>query len=215
MGRELPFIMALINEVTICNKALDLLGEPPIIALSDNTGTGRLCKKNFDLALDYVTSLHPWRFSRKRVVLAPTTNTPAFGFDNEFQLPSDMLRHFLITSSDNVPLEDYKIEGDVILSDLNPIYLIYVSRLTDALLARADPTFAEAVSGYLAMIMATPLTQNTTLLQAMTQYFELALKRARGIDSKNDQPQAIHADEFVNARTNGTFDFSVFRFTTT
>lgn len=206
--------MAQINEVTICNKALDFLGEPPIITLSDNTAAGRLCKKNFDLARDYVTSLHPWRFARKRVVLAPTTNTPAFGFDNEYQLPSDMLRHFLITSSDNVPLEDYKIEADVLLSDLNPIYMIYVARLTDALLTRADPTFAEAVSAYLAQVMATPLTQNTGMLQQMTQYFEHSLKRARGIDSKNDQPQAIHADEFVNARTNGSFDSSVFRFTT-
>lgn len=206
--------MAAINETTICNKALDLLGEPPIISVDDNTRAGRLCKKNFDLARDYVTSLHPWRFARKRVVMAPMTDTPAFGFDNQFQLPSDMLRHFLVTTDANQPLEDYKIEGDVLLSDLNPIYLVYIARLTDALLSRSDPTFAEAVSAYLAFVMATPLTQNSQLQQGMAQYFELSLKRARGIDSKNDQPQQIHANEFIEARTNGSFDMSVFRFTT-
>jgi hypothetical protein len=206
--------MSAINEVTICNKALDLLGEPPIISLTDDTRAGRLCKKNFDLARDYVTSLHPWRFARKRVVISPMTATPAFGFDNQFQLPSDMLRHFLITTDSNVPLDEYKIEGDVLLSDHNPIYMIYIARLTDALLTRSDPTFAEAISGYLAFVMATPLTQNSQLQQAMSQYAELALRRARGIDSKNDQPQQIHANEFVESRTNGSFDFSVFRFTT-
>jgi hypothetical protein len=207
--------MASINQVTICNKALDLVGEPPIIAIDDNTRAGRLCKKNFDLGLDYVLSLHPWRFARKRVVISPMTATPAFGFDNQYQLPSDMLRHFIITTGSNVPLEDYKIEGDYILSDLNPIYLIYISSIDSARLTRVDPTFAELVAAYLAFVFSMPLKQSRTDREDAQKYFELCLRRARSIDSKNDQPQQIHADEFVNSRFHGSFDDSVFRFTTT
>jgi len=206
--------MASINQVTICNKALSYLGEPAILSIDDDTVAGRKCKQNYDTALDHVTSLHTLRFARKRVILAPDVTTPAFGFDNQFELPSDFVRHFLITDSANVPLGDYKIEGNKILSALNPIYLIYIARMTPAMLNTADPTFAEAVSLYMASVMAVGLTQNLTLAEQMVTLFERALSRARGIDSKNDQPQQLHANEFIEARTNGSFDFDVFRFTT-
>ena len=56
--------------IDICNKALDKLGQNPIISLTDGNKAANLCTRNWPLVRDQVLREHPWNFAMKRAILA-------------------------------------------------------------------------------------------------------------------------------------------------
>ena len=158
--------MAAINEVTISNSALDHLGEDPITSLSQDNPAGRACGLSYPVALDLVISMHPWRSFTKRQVLAPLTSTPEFQYDLEYILPSDMVMFRSLHHEGGqtiIEKDRYKVEGNFVRTNENPIYLIYSQRPDASRLSVADPQFAEAVALYMAWRMCYKLTQSRTL----------------------------------------------------
>jgi len=197
--------MATINDVTICNSALTKLGAETILSLDDDTPSGIACKLRYNLVLDYVTSMHAWRFARTRVILAPDLATPAFGYDNQFTLPSDYLSIFIASSDPNLDirtayLDRFAIEEGKLLTDESTVYLIYIRKLLSADMPAVSVPFSEAVALYLATDLVMPITQSDTSKQMLLQQFNLALKKAKTLDARNDGPRSLQANTFVDAR---------------
>ena len=76
------------TEVSICSNALRRLGDDPITSLTDNTERARLCNSFYEDTRDAVLRLHPWNFAITRTSLAKLSDAPAYGFSNQFSLPT-------------------------------------------------------------------------------------------------------------------------------
>ena len=75
--------------VDICNEAMDLLGAATITSLTENSKEARLCNRNFEKIRDTVLRAHNWNIAITRKQLAKDSDAPAFGFTNQFTLPTD------------------------------------------------------------------------------------------------------------------------------
>jgi len=77
------------TDVSICSNALRRLGDAPITSLTDDTERARLCNAFFPDARDTVLRAHPWNFAITRASLPQLSDTPAYGFNYMYALPTD------------------------------------------------------------------------------------------------------------------------------
>jgi len=184
------------SEVQICNVALSRLGEDPIISLTEDSKAGRACNLVFTDIRDSLLRAHPWNFAVARASLAQLTTTPVYGFNYEYQLPTDCLK-VLKTDPEGDDI-DFKIEGRKLLTDEATINILYISRVTDPV--QYDPIFMEVFSAKLAAELAVSLTDSITLADFLHQKYEKVLSEARGMDAQEGTPDNIIADAWIESR---------------
>jgi hypothetical protein len=182
------------SETDICNLALQRLGAKAISTLSEDSAAGRECNRIYEHARDSELRAHPWNFARARVALAADSVTPAFGFANQFPLPSDFLRIL-----PDVDVTDWQIEGGSILTDdAAPLQLIYIKRVTDVTLF--DELFIELLVSRIAVGLAEKLTQSNTKLNIAHEQYKLIKAEAMRVNSFENTSRTPPVDEWVTAR---------------
>ena len=193
--------------VDICNEALDLLGAQTITALSENSQEARLCNRRFATVRDAVLRAHPWNIAITRKQLAKDATSPAFGFTNQYTLPTDpyCLRVLSFWDS-NVDSEvaaydsrtSLKIEGRKVLSDAGECRITYIGRITDT--EQYDSLLSSTVAHRLASEIAYAVTGSNSLANGMQQLYEARLREARSIDAMEGTPDRIIANDFIDIR---------------
>lgn len=181
--------------VDCCNKALDKVGQNPIISLGDATKSANLCARNWPLIRDQVLRDHPWNFAVKRATLAPSTETPVWGFTARFPLPSDNLR--LIEVRD-MSTDEYQVENGAIHANSTVLYIRYISRITDPNVY--DSLFVDAVSTRLAAEICETLTQSTPKKKVLFEEYDDSLTRAKRADGQENPPAQYEEDDWINVR---------------
>ena len=188
--------------VQICNSALNQLGASSITALTENSKNARICNERYETIRDAVYRSHPWNCLVKRVQLAQDSDTPAWGFDYQYTLPSDCLRVLQIKDYD----ADYKIEGRKLLIEQSTVYLIYLAIETDV--NQLDILLRETISAALAQDMAYAITSNLQVAKLMAEKYQAKLSEARHTDASegyNTDPtlaptDQIITEDFINSR---------------
>jgi hypothetical protein len=188
--------------VDICNGALNQLGASTILTLTEDSKNARLCNARYTQVRDSVFRSHPWNCLQKRQQLAADTNTPAWGFTQQYTIPSDCLRILTILDYDS----DYKIEGRKILTDNSTMKILYISRVEDP--NEYDELLRETLSAALAADIAYAVTSSNPTATNMYRLFQDKLKEARFVDSTEGQnlspdkgmADVIGADTFINSR---------------
>lgn len=193
--------------VDICNEALDLLGAQTITALSENSQEARLCNRRFATVRDAVLRAHPWNIAITRKQLAKDATSPAFGFTNQYTLPTDpyclRVLSFWDANVDNeVAAYDsrtsFKIEGRKVLSDAGECRITYIGRITDT--EQYDSLLSSTVAHRLASEIAYAVTGSNSLANGMQQLYEARLREARSIDAMEGTPDRIIANDFIDIR---------------
>lgn len=170
--------------VSICSNALLMLGAQTISAMDEDSDRARLASNFYPDVRDMVLRSHPWNCCTKRVVLAPETTPPAFGYAYRFLLPGDCLRVMDIDG-----LVDYQIEGREILSDSAAIKLRYLFR--NEVEATWDALLVHAVTISMRQAFAYPTTMSTSLEQLITQVLQPILAQARAVDGQENPPETL------------------------
>ena len=193
--------------VDICNEAMDLLGAATITALTENSKEARLCNRRFDTVRVAVIRAHPWNVAITRATLAKDATAPAFGFANQFTLPTDpyclrVLSFWNSNVDSDVAAYDsqvmFKIEGRKVLSNEGSCKITYLARVTDT--EQYDPLLSSTIAHKLAAETAYAITGSNSVTQGMQQLYELRLKEARSIDAMEGVPDKLIADDFINIR---------------
>lgn len=178
------------SKVAICNTALSRLGASTITSLTDGTPEAKLCNTFFDLIADRVMSQGGWTSTIKRTSLAKTTNTPAFGYTSEFQLPLDpKCLKVLTVNEDGEGEVDYVIEGDKLLTDEGSISIRYVAKLTST--EDWDALLTEAVELLLAAYLAHPITGDDGKTEALKKEYGIFLENNLALDNQQGSPQIM------------------------
>lgn len=181
--------------IDVCNLALTKVGHGAITSLDDGTTSANLCNRLWPLIRDAVLRDHPWNFTTKREILAPTVGAPPWGFSNKFALPSDCLRLFEIQ---NLSTGEYQVEGREILANANVLYIRYARRVTDP--NEYDSSFVEAVAAKLAVELCEPLTQSSQKKQLLWQEYDDAMTRAKRADGQENPPTIFEEDDWIKVR---------------
>lgn len=187
--------MAGVTFVDIANSALVKLGAEPIMSFDDDSKEARTTKNRYKLVRDIVLRMHPWNCATERVVTAPLTSTPAFGFTYEHQLPADCLRVLSIDPEDDTP---YRIEGKRIRTDSTAINLKYIKRIEDP--SELDELLAESIAAYLAWDISYTITQSNTVQDKMAKKLKTILAKAKSTDAQEDPSPELEANLWVESR---------------
>ncbi|MDZ4737687.1 MAG: hypothetical protein SGJ07_15195 [Rhodospirillaceae bacterium] len=193
-----------ISDVSICNRALDMLGADPVMSFDDDNQSGRLCKRNYAAIRDAVLRAYPWNPAVRRAALPALSVAPAWGFAYQYSLPEGpeppgCLRVLAIEGETEGASSPYRIEGRRILSDDGPpLRLLYIGQITDP--NEFGPLLADAIAARLAAELAYPLTASTALSQVLTETYRDKLVEARAIDAQEGTPGRIVTHDWVESR---------------
>ena len=196
------------SQVDIANRALTKLGASRIISFGDDNKQSRAILSMFDIVRDAELRSHIWSFSVRRESLPALISTPSWGFQYEYQMPSDSLRLLMVNDIyngpsmedyRNQPVADYSLEGNKILTNFAaPLKVRYISRVTDT--TQWDSMFVEAFSCRLAMELAEDLTQSNTKREMAQNEYMAALRGAIRASSVEQPAQALPDNSWLLSR---------------
>ncbi|PMX29367.1 hypothetical protein C1Y26_03350 [Pseudomonas sp. MPR-R2A7] len=182
--------------VSICSNALLMLGAQTINDFNEPVDRAKLAANLYPTIRDDLLRAHPWNCTIKRALLAPDATPPAFGYDNQFELPADFLR--VLEVGQNGCQIDYLVEGRSILADATSLELRYVY------LNEIENTWDASLVGLLTLAMASamayPITQSSALQAAFEQKLAMAKKVARAVDGQEDPPQTLGDERLYASR---------------
>jgi hypothetical protein len=188
------------SAVEIVNSALNKLGASTISSLGADSKEAILANQQYDIIRQELLRSHPWNFAIARVSLAQTGNTPAFEYDYEYVIPSDVLRILDV----EFPEERFVIEHNpddntrVILTNNSTMKIKYIKDVEDV--TKFDANFCEVFSARLAAEFAFNLTGKTTVMEQMYNLYETLLRNARSFDAQEGTPPQVTADLWINQR---------------
>jgi hypothetical protein len=187
------------SQTSICNRALECLGDAPIVSIDDDTKAAKAMRRIYDDTRRAFLCEHPWHFAKKRASLPASAVPPAWGFARGYPVPADFLRLLSVRHGPDFSLEADATGSQWILSDVAaPLEILYLTDVTDA--GRLPPHAVEALARWLAYDLAEDLTQSNTKKQDAAQGLAIALARAKRINGMQKQPEPYPAFSFLQAR---------------
>ena len=189
---------SLASEVKVANLALTDLGADRIMDLAEDSENARKVNAVFDLLRDSTLRSHPWNFAVQRRKFNQTTNTPAFGYSSEFQIPGDVLR---ILTSENRGYDEWVREGDKILVNDTSFKARCIVRITDA--TKWDEMFVTVFAARLLAELAYSITDSRPVADDKWKIYLEKFRQATGVDAQEGTPDEMLTDEWLDSRIGG------------
>jgi hypothetical protein len=184
--------------IDICSRALILIGAEPITSFEDDTTEGLVSSNMYeDIARSNLTSTR-WRFSTNQAVLNRLSDAPTGRFDAAYQLPSGYLFVHAVTVND-FQIE-YDIYGDKIYCDAGPQDELIIDYTYRAEEQDWPSYFSVCVEYAMATVFATAIARDQGLANLMNQQYNVALAKARSIDSQQQSTRKLVTSRFITNR---------------
>lgn len=187
-----------ISEVAICNSALIKLGADRISNLNDDSKEARICKEQYPKMRDELLSQHFWNFAVGRMELAKLVDKPAYGYQNYFVLPAEVLRVIEVNGPSSEFAIEYFDNKRVIATNEATVKIKAIFQVTNTTLF--SKMFDDALSWRLAAEMVYSLSQNTSLQENIQAYSQRALADARSFDAQEGYINRVQAKQYINVR---------------
>jgi len=184
------------SKVKIANLALARLGVSQITSLTDNTIEAKFCNLLFEEVVKEVSLEGAFSSTINRATLNVTDNTPAFGYDYEFQLPTDPLCLRVLSINEDTPgTYDFRVEGDKLLANISTIKIKYIGYLENS--GSYDEALKTAIVAKLAAELAYPLTGSQNVANILYRKYQEELERAKSIDGQNGSSEYIYTTDLT------------------
>lgn len=199
------------SKVDIANRALSRIGARTIVSFSDNTNEARAVKSAYEEVRLEVLHSHPWNSVMTRVEIAKLTDVPAFGYANQYQVPSDALR--IVEVLDAVGTDPTELpwavesklddESLVILTDeSSPLKVRYMKDVDDP--NRYSALLRSAIAARLAVELCPKLKQSTATLERMLVWHREIMQMAKHADGREGAVTERVRDSWIDSRYQGT-----------
>ena len=183
------------SQVSICNRALAMIGANTITSLLDGTTEANVCNAIYNDARDDVLRSRPWSCAIKRATLAQLSADPVWGFDKAYSLPNDPMCLYVISLQEDL---FYRIEGRTLVCNTDTATIKFVAQITDP--GQFDPSLVFALACRIAAEISYALTQNRSLSNDMWQMSEKAITDAAITDGTEVGSEEITATLFTGVR---------------
>lgn len=163
--------------IAVCNFALSLIGRSQLTSLNDSTSDAAQVRTFLPQAIGTCCEADDWTFLRKTIKLAKSTKKNLYGACT-YELPFDMAT---LSGVDTGEFE-FRREGNLICTDSDTctIRCTMLPQSPDVL----PITFRNAISYYLAYLLAFPLTGDVSTQASALQTFQAMLLQAQVNDSR-------------------------------
>jgi len=197
------------TRLNLYNGALLECGERELASLTEAREPRRLLDRVWDTGfVDYCLGQGQWTFAKRSRQLAPSTSiTPAYGPQHAYEIPTDHVRTTGLWLDEycTTPLLDYKVEASHWFTDVEPIYVTYVSN--DALyggdLGSWPAEFVRAAETYLAGRIIKRLTQSKDDELNLLKKAKMLFLEAASSDAMESPTTFPPRGSWVAARTSG------------
>lgn len=195
------------SKVDVCNLALGYLKIEQKAANIDSPHTNEeiTCAQYYDITRQSVLEMADWAFALKRVVVAASVDTPAFGWSYQSaEMPSDFLKLVGVYDSSgslliNTNNEFYAFENNVILSDFEgPYYIKYLRDVNDV--SRFDRIFIINLAYALAVEMSEAFKTSATLLQVLLVKYEKWQLYALSVNGQQGNVVRVNRSPYIESR---------------
>ncbi len=192
------------SPIAICRLALDLLKQTAVVTSITNPTTTeeKRCARWYDATRRALLRKHFWVFARTRASIPRDSVTPAFGYSDAYNLPTNFLRkHFIGDDSTNDYITDSVIEGRQILlnnsgaTSLNIGYIIDVTTV-----GKFDALFVLLLAAELANNMAYSFTGKNTVIERLETTLLRLREEAKAVNGQDRPPKRVQSSKFQNAR---------------
>lgn len=185
------------SAVDIANDALTHLGRSRITSLDDSTEEARTMTQFIDGSIDAVLQDFPYNCARYLAQCSQLVATPAYGYNYQYQLPTDPYCLRVIHVKDQDAQYTWKRKGRAIHTDLTSCFIEYVGR-TDA--ADLDALVQNVVASYLAYRAAYALTKSNSKANEMFELYTVDAERAQQSDGLEGSTRILTKSEIRTAR---------------
>jgi hypothetical protein len=184
--------------IDVSSRALILVGADPITSFEDGTSEALIAANMYeDIARSALVNSR-WRFATNQSVLNRLSEKPTGRYKAAYQIPFDSLMlHAVTVNGFNIEYQTYgnKIFCDA--SDTSEVVLDYTFRANE----QDWPSyFVVAVQFDLASVFASSLAQDASLAQLMGQQAQVAMMRARTLDSQQQTTRKLSTSRFIAER---------------
>ena len=187
------------SKVQICNLALARLGAARITSLTDNTAEAKLCTLMYDDLAEEVMVEGAWSSTINRASLNQTTNTPSYGYDYEFQLPTNPFCLRVLAVDEDIPGDNsYRIEGDKLLYNSSTVKIKYIGRVDDT--QSYDPMLKRAIVSRLAAELAYPITGTAQVAQQMLDLYLRHVAEGLSVDGQQGSGEETSSPDLHDVR---------------
>jgi len=185
------------SQIDICNRALIRLGAPTITSIDDNTKSAKLCKKLYDMVVSEVHGEGPWSNAVKRVALAQNATAPAFGYDSQYTLPSDLIK--VIAINDITPGDyDHRVENGNLLISLDAVSIQYIALLSTP--GSFGNYLTNSIVDLLSAEMAYAFTGNGSLATSLRQNYMSRVRENLAMDNQQGSKDIIQVRDLTDVR---------------
>ena len=130
-----------------------------------------------------------------RATVTVDATAPAWGYAYRYALPAGCLR---VVGMDEPSYNYvYKIENGYVLTDEATCNLLYIARITPE---NMDVLLRRTVSARLASLIAFPLTNSTSLAEAMFKLYKDCLQEAETVDAFEGTSEQLANNDWINSR---------------
>lgn len=193
------------DQLSLYNGALRVLKERKLASLTESREPRRLLDDVWTDYQKHVLEQASWVFATRsqQADFSPSVE-PAFGYKYAFDKPTDWIRTVAVSSDPyfRVPLTDMSDEGGFWLSDLQTIYVRYVSNDSKfgGDLSLWPASFIRYVEHYLAWQIAPRLLKTDNDVREVERKMTRMLTEAKGKDALNDGAQGLPQGSWTRAR---------------
>jgi len=180
------------SQLQIINTALVMIGARPIANPGEDSTAAIVMRAIYETTLDATLRVHPWNFAIARAQLPQLVERPVSGYSYQYQRPADWLRTL------DTDAEDFRNEGDRILTNSGTLSLRYIRRVTDPNLY--DPLFVNCFARHLASKAAFPITKSTSLADSLFSLYVQELAQATRTDALEEPAEEMPESELIAAR---------------
>ena len=157
------------TEVSVCNKALLLLGAEAITSFSDGTPAAQACSTLFTEVKMQTFGMYPWSFTIAKAALNRDTVSPANEYEHQYILPNDMVTGVprAVRTSSLAGAALFKVweiaqsstGGTVLITDATEIHIDYQKAVSEGLM---PSYFVQLLAYQMAWHLAEVITDQTT-----------------------------------------------------
>jgi len=194
------------TRLALYNRGLRYCGQSKIASLTEESESRRVMDDVWDEgAIDSCLEQGLWNFATRTISLSysPSVTTP-FGYLNAFDIPTDWIRTFQISTDANfvTPLNDFQETTGYWLCNFEDIYVRYISNDSEYGndLSRWPKSFERYFALFMAVEAAPRLRANGEAQDQLKKDLEDALHDARSKDAANTGTKFPPSGGWLTAR---------------
>lgn len=192
------------SNLQIANRALQKAGVAKRLAtFEDDNQKGRAIRTCYETLKRAELQMNAWTFSIRRVQIAAETDTPAFDYLYQYQLPADFLKMAPLRPKTSMFLDDHEIEGRKLLTNNpGPLNLRIVS--SDADEEQFHALFVEGFASRIAYEVTEELTQSAAKKDSLATDYTKFMSDARLVNAIEKGFTKPRIDDYEAVRHGGT-----------